>query len=131
MPLRARRVGVIVNGEPGYRLVAETQNDAEALARCIREMSDGLSFHDEQLGIAIWNEKAQRFEYRDRIDSSSVLLELMHDGLVRYISLKANNLRPGEVVAVPCMPTVRMNVHAGATWHALDQDRNGATITSE
>lgn len=131
VPLRARRVGIIVNGEPGYRLVAETQNDTEALARCIREVPDGLAFHDEQPGIATWNEQAQRFEYRDRIDSGSVILELKHDGLIHYVSVKANSLRPGEVVAVPCMPTVCMNVHAAATWLALDEDRNGATITRE
>lgn len=131
VPLRARRVGVIVNGEPGYRLVAETQNDAEALARCIREMPDGLAFHDEPPGITSWNKQAQRFEYRDRNAPGNVMLELEHGGLIHYVSVNETSLRLGEVVAVPCIPTVRMNAHTAATWLALDQDRNGAAITSE
>ncbi|WP_150643880.1 hypothetical protein [Pseudomonas fluorescens] len=94
MPLRARRVGIIVNGKPDYRLVAESQNDTEVLARCIREMPDGLAFHDEQPGITAWNEQAQRFEYRDRNDSRNVMLELKHDGLIHYVSVKADSLRP-------------------------------------
>ncbi len=131
VPLRARRVGIIVNGEPGYRLVAETQNDAEALARCVREMPDGLAFHDEHPGVAAWNKQALCFEYRDRVDPSRVLLELKDGNRLHFVSVKASSLRQGEVAAIPSMPTVRMSVNTAAVWFDLDQDGDGMAVTSE
>lgn len=131
LPPRPRRVGIVVDGEPCYRVVAQTQNDAEPLARCIREIPDGLAFHDEQPGIATWNKLTQSFEYRDRLDPSSVLLELKDGNRLHFVSVKANSLRQGEVAAIPSMPTARMSVHTAAVWFHLDQDGDGVAVTSE
>ncbi|WP_238297631.1 hypothetical protein, partial [Methylobacterium soli] len=90
-----------------------------------------LAFHDEVPGVTAWNEQAQRFEYRDRNDPAKVMLELRHEGLIHYVPAKADSLRPGEVVAVPFMPTSRMSVHAAAAWLDMDEDGDGAAVTPE
>lgn len=131
VPLQSRRVGIVVDGERCYRLVVQTQNDAEPLARCIREMPEGIAFHDEPPGVATWNKQALCFEYRDRVDPSRVLLELKDGNRLHFVSVKANSLRQGEVAAIPRMPTVRMSVHTAAVWFDLDQDGDGVAVTSE
>ncbi len=129
VPLHSRRVGIVVDGERCYRLVAQTQNDAEPLARCIREMPGGLAFHDEQPGIATWNKLTLSFEYRDRVEPSNVLLELIDDNRLYYVSVKANSLRRGEVAATPSMSTVRMSARTAAVWFEMDED--GVAVTTE
>jgi hypothetical protein len=131
VPLQSRRVGIVVDGERCYRLVDQTQNDAEPIARCIREMPDGLAFHDEHPGVTTWNKQALCFEYRDRVDPSRVLLELIDGNRLYYVSVKANSLRQGEVAAIPSMPTTRMSVHTAAVWFDLDHDGDGVAVTSE
>ncbi|WP_050577318.1 hypothetical protein [Pseudomonas cremoricolorata] len=130
-PLRTRRVGLIVDGEPCYRLVPDTQNDAEPLAKSIRELPEGLAFHDEQPGITTWNEQAQRFEYRDRSDPTRVMLELIVDGMLHYVSAEADSVQPGDVIAAPTMPTMMASVHVAAIWLALDEDGDGAQVSTE
>lgn len=129
VPLQSRRVGIVVGGERCYQLVAQTQNDAEPLARSIREVPDGLAFHDEQPGIAAWNKVTQSFEYRDRLDPSSVLLELIDGNRLYYVSVKANSLRRGEVAATPSMSTVRMSARTAAVWFEMDE--GGVAVTTE
>ncbi|UTL90697.1 hypothetical protein [Pseudomonas fluorescens] len=120
-----------MDGERCYRVVPDTQNDAEPLAKSIRELPEGLAFHDEQPGIATWNEQAQRFEYRDRSDPTRVMLELIVDGLLHYVSVATDSVQPGEVVAVPTMSTMTASVHVAATWLSLDDDGDGAKVSSE
>ncbi|MCK8685623.1 hypothetical protein [Pseudomonas umsongensis] len=130
VPLQARRVGIMVGGGPCYRMIADMQNEVEPLAKCVRFAWDAVVFHDEQPGLTAWNEQTRSFEYRDRADPGRVMLELNHDGVIRYVTA-ADSLCSGEVAARVHMPTLRLSVHIAAKWLGMDEEGDGAAITTE
>jgi len=112
VPLQVRRVGIMVDGVPSYQLIADTQNEIEPLAKCIRFARESVVFHDEQPGITAWSAQTRSFECRDRADSSRVLLELKQDGVIRYVSAATESLCLGDVAAVVRIPTFEC-IHCG------------------
>lgn len=131
VPLQVRRVGIMVDGVPSYQMIADTQNEVEPLAKCIRFARESVAFHDEQPGITVWNAQTRSFEYRDRADPSRVMLELKQDGVIRYVSAATDNLCPGDIAAVVRMPTLRLSVYTAVDWLGMDEEGDGAAITVE
>lgn len=131
VPLQVRRVGIMVDGVPSYQMFADTQNEVEPLAKCIRFARESVAFHDEQPGITVWSAQTRSFEYRDRADPSRVMLELKQDGVIRYVSAASDSLCPGDVAAVVRMPTLRLSVYTAADWLGMDEEGDGAAITVE
>ncbi|MNF82329.1 hypothetical protein D3C84_646320 [compost metagenome] len=131
LPLQVRRVGIMLNGVPCYQMIADTQNEVEPLAKCIRFAHDSVAFHDEQPGLTVWNEQTRSFEYRDRANPGKVMLELNQDGVTRYASVAVDSLSPGDVTAVVRMPTLRLSVYAAADWLGMGEEGDGAEITNE
>lgn len=122
--LADRHVGVMIDGQPGWIRVTDTQNNREPTARTIRQR-EGASFHNQHPGTAAFNEKAQRWEYRDRDDQANVLLEVEYDGVIEHMSVPASSLGADETPATPRLPTQIHGVHFVAAWLAgLDDDEN-------
>jgi hypothetical protein len=115
--LAPRRIGIVVDGEPAYLLINDTQQNAEPLARAIRTRK-AVVFHDEEPGIAAWNAERVRWEYRDRDDSARVMLESVVNGLLHYVSADAASLQPGDVLAVVRAPVTLMTAGEAAEWLA-------------
>ncbi len=61
--LSSRRVGLRDGiGNPTWRRF-DAWHDGEAISRAIRQI-DGASFHDQQPGKSVWNQRVGRFQYR-------------------------------------------------------------------
>ena len=121
----------MVDGVPSYQMIADTQNEVEPLAKCIRFARESVALHDEQPGITVWSEVTRSFEYRDRADHSRLILELKHDGVIRYVSAATDRLCPGDVAAVVRMPTLCLSVNTAAAWLGMGEDGDGGAITVE
>lgn len=105
---RPRRVGVVVDGAPTWRMI-EGQNAAEPLARARRA---GLQMHSHLPGRAVWNDEAARFEYRD--DAGGVLLELQDGDDLHFVAV--DRLHPGETPAPVLAPAIELSAGLLATW---------------
>ncbi|TKV13253.1 hypothetical protein FDX19_02640 [Citrobacter sp. wls619] len=60
--LSPRRVGLLVDGKPTWRLI-DAHHEGEALSRAIHQI-DGAKFHGQQPGQSVWNKRVGRFQYR-------------------------------------------------------------------
>lgn len=105
---RPRRVGVVVDGAPAWRMI-EGQNNSEPLARARRAR---LEMHGRQPGRTVWNAEAARFEYRD--DAGRVLLELQDGEDLHFIAV--DRLHSGETPAPVLAPTIELSAELLATW---------------
>ena len=108
VPPRLRRVGIVVDGAPAWRML-EGQNPTEPLARARRA---ALEMHGRQPGRAVWSTEAARFEYRD--EAGRVLLELQVGDEIHYLAV--DRLHPGEVPAPVLAPTFELPADVLATW---------------
>lgn len=123
IPLVPRRVGVLIDGTPAYRLLRGCQNCKEPLARAIRFMP-GVRFHGERPGVPTWNPERKAFEYLD--PQGRVLLELLMDGVLHYIAVE--RLHPGETPAAVRQDTLVLPVEVAAAWLALAGEDEGLKI---
>lgn len=125
VPLTSRRVGVVIDGTPAYRMIDETQNCQEPLARTIRFIP-GARFHGERPGTPTWNADRHAFEYRDAM--GGVLLELQLDNVLHYIAVPISSLRQGETPAPVHRDTLVWPVEVAATWLALAGEDEGLQV---
>lgn len=109
-PLADRQVGIMVEGQPTWMRFKDTQNAREPIARAIRQR-EGARFHGQHPGVSTWNEKAQRWEYRDRADQAKVLLSVEYEGVIDHMAVPVDGLRPGETPATPRLQTQMHGVH--------------------
>ncbi len=122
VPLVPRRVGVLIDGMPAYRMVRDTQNCQEPLARAIR-FTPGVRFHGQRPGTPTWNADRGAFEYRA---AGRVLLELQLDGALHYIPVE--RLHPGETPAHVHQDTLVWPVEVAATWLAMAGEEEGLQV---
>lgn len=120
---RDRLVGLLVDGQPTWRLV-RGQNDAEPIARSVR-LSDGAArFHGQQPGVSVWSDEREQFEYRTA--DGEVLLEVRYGDEVSYLPVDPDTLRWGEHPVTPKMPTQVSGVGFVAKWLAQIEDDEDA-----
>lgn len=120
-----RLVGVLVDGEPTWRLV-RGQNHAEPIARTIRASEGAARFHSQQPGISVWSEKREQFEYRTA--TGEVLLEVRYGEEISYLPVDPETLRWGEHPVTPKMPTQVSGVSFVATWLTQIDDEEDAEL---
>lgn len=123
IPLTSRRIGVLIDGKPAYRMIDETQNCQEPLARAIR-FTPGVRFHGQRPGTPTWNVDRGAFKYRDA--HGCVLLELEDGGALHYIA--ADRLYQGETPAPVHQDTLVWPVEVAATWLALAGAAEGLQV---
>ncbi len=117
VPPRPRRIGVMVDGAPAWRLF-EGQNSAEPLARARRL---GLEMHSAAPGQASWNAERGAFEYVDEL--GRVLVELEVDGELHFIPV--DQTRDGEVPVQVVARTTELSADLLAMWLRLSGEALG------
>lgn len=123
LPLVPRRVGVLIDGVSAYRVVSDTQNCQEPLARAIR-FTPGVRFHRQRPGTPTWNADRGAFEYRDA--DGRVLLELQLNGALHYVPVERLHL--GETPAPVHQDTLVWPVEVAVTWLALAGEEEGLQV---
>lgn len=86
MVLHPRRVGLVVDGKPTWRIFA-AYHEGEALSRAIRQI-DGAKFHNRQPGKSVWNARVKRWQYRcDKHpgEFGALVASQDNDGSIGYI----------------------------------------------
>lgn len=130
-PLRPRRVGMLVDGEPRWRLIDGCQTEREASAVQLREGVEAgvlgwhvemgakpapttptpapVELHGDQPGRIVWLPRSRRFAYQSR--GQLLAADQDEGGWLTY-----RPMRRGETPAPVMPPTFVAGVHWLATW---------------